>query len=192
VEEVRGEVGGKEYKGLIYSALDDKGEKVGNPFKSSLFGKNVGIDALEKRIEKSAEVIKNKGLKERSKKVIAATIRTANNRTDFEKTLEKQGISALFRENEQGRIYGATFVDHEQKYVFNGSRLGKEFSANVFNDMFNGTGNHPEHSDNNARQPFVSVEKQQNDFGENSNSDDIEEQNLTRQMKKKRKRQRHM
>jgi hypothetical protein len=42
----------------------------------------------------------------------------------------------LFRENEQGRIYGATFIDNEQKCVFNGSRLGKEFSANVFNDLF--------------------------------------------------------
>jgi len=44
----------------------------------------------------------------------------------------------LLRENEQGRIYGATFIDHERKAVFNGSHLGKEFSANVFNDLFNG------------------------------------------------------
>jgi hypothetical protein len=37
-------------------------------------------------------------------------------------------------------IYGATFIDYEQKYVFNSSRLGKEFSANVFNDLFNFNG----------------------------------------------------
>ena len=57
-------------------------------------------------------------------------------RISFEKELTKNGITVLFRENEQGRIYGATFIDHEQKTVFNGSRLGKEFSANVFNEQF--------------------------------------------------------
>jgi hypothetical protein len=57
MEEIRGEINGKEYKGLIYLALNDSGEKAGNPFKSSLFGKSVGTEALEKRIEKSAEVI---------------------------------------------------------------------------------------------------------------------------------------
>jgi hypothetical protein len=127
VEKVRGEIKGREYKGLVYSALNEKGEKVGNPFKSSLFGKSTGMEALEKRIEKSAEIIKNKRLKERSKQVIAAAMRTVNNRADFEKALEKQGISVLFRTNDEGCIYGATFIDHEQKCVFNGSRLGKEF-----------------------------------------------------------------
>lgn len=56
-----------------------------------------GIEALEKRIKKSTEIITNKRLKERSKRVIAAAMRTTNNRADFEKALEKQGMSVLFR-----------------------------------------------------------------------------------------------
>ena len=40
VEEARGNVRGREYHGLVYSVTDDKGNKVGNPFKSSLFGKS--------------------------------------------------------------------------------------------------------------------------------------------------------
>lgn len=136
LEEVRGEVKGKPYRGLVYSALNKHGEKVGNPFNASSFGKSVGIDALEKRMEKSTEIIKQKGLKERSKKVIASAMESHPDRADFEKELTKNGVTVLFRENEQGRIYGATFIDHEQKVVFNGSRLGKEFSANVFNDLF--------------------------------------------------------
>lgn len=138
VEEVRGEVKGKPYKGLVYSALNDKGEKAGHPFQSSLFGKSVGMNALEKRIEKSTETRKSKGLKERSRKVIASAMQSCKNRPGFEQELVKNGISVLFRENEQGRIYGATFIDHEWKAVFNGSQLGKEFSANVFNDLFSG------------------------------------------------------
>jgi hypothetical protein len=43
----------------------------------------------------------------------------------------------LFRKNDSGRIYGATFIDYKQKFVFNGSRLGKDFSANVFQEKFN-------------------------------------------------------
>lgn len=138
IEEIRGEVNGKPYRGLVYFALNDKGEKAGNPFRASLFGKSVGIDALEKRMEKSAEIIKNKGLKERSRKVIASAMKSHSDRSSFEKELAKNSIAVLFRENEQGRIYGATFIDHEQKAVFNGSHLGKEFSANVFNSLFGG------------------------------------------------------
>lgn len=144
LEEVRGEVKGKSYKGLVYSALNDKGEKAGNPFRASLFGKSVGIDALEKRMEKSAEIIKDKGLKERSRRVIASAMKSHPDRSSFEKELSKNSIGVLFRENEKGRIYGATFIDHEWKAVFNGSQLGKEFSANVFNGLFGGKQHEPE------------------------------------------------
>jgi len=207
VEEVRGKIKGKEYKGLIYSALNDKGEKVGNPFKSSLFGKSVGMENIEKRIEKSAEIIKNRKLKERSKKVITAAMRTTGNRADFEKALEKQGISVVFRSNEQGRIYGATFIDHEQKCVFNGSRLGKEFSANVFNDLFAGNGQKPKQPDTfkPEKETFKPLGKSDREFDENSNfggifdlfspettGDEIAEQDLVRRSKKKKKKQRNL
>lgn len=49
VEETRGKVGDREYHGLVYSTTDDKGNKVGNPFKASLFGKSAGYAAIEKR-----------------------------------------------------------------------------------------------------------------------------------------------
>jgi len=136
MEEVRGETKGKQYQGLVYFALDKNGEKAGTPFKSSLFGKNVGIEALEKHIKKSTETIKDKKLKDRSKKIIAAAMRTCKTRAVFEKALQKQGISVLFRINDEGRIYGVTFIDHENKVVLNGSRLGKEFSANKFHELF--------------------------------------------------------
>lgn len=42
----------------------------------------------------------------------------------------------VFRRNDNGRIYGVTFIDHDSRVVLNGSRLGKEFSANVFNDLY--------------------------------------------------------
>ena len=205
LEEIRGEANGKPYRGLVYFALNENGEKVGTPFKSSLFGKSVGFEALEKRIDKSAEDIKNKGLKDRSKRVITEALRTYTNRKDFEKALEKQGITALFRTNDEGRIYGATFIDHEQKCVFNGSRLGKEFSANVFHDLFNEPQNRPDSPTQSAAQNIEPENKPDKVSVENSNSggifdgfsfsgsstgDDIEEQNMVRRLKKKRKQKR--
>lgn len=62
VEEVKGEVDGKPYNGLVYFATDDKGKKVSNPFKSSLFGKAVGYEALQKSFKASKEKLKEKHL----------------------------------------------------------------------------------------------------------------------------------
>jgi hypothetical protein len=206
MEEVRGEIHGKPYQGLIYSALDSKGEKTGNPFKSSLFGKTVGIVALEKGIEKSTEIIKDKGLKERSKKVITSAMRTTKNRADFEKALAKQGISVLFRTNDEGRIYGATFIDHEQKAVFNGSRLGKEFSANVFNDLFNGKGQEPDKQPKpDTGQTFEPFENAHHEkevgsgigglfdiLPTETQGEDFEEEAFIRRIKRKKKKQRRL
>ena len=54
VDEVKGEYGGREYHGLTYSATDREGNKVGKPFKSSVFGKEAGIAALERRMHNVA------------------------------------------------------------------------------------------------------------------------------------------
>lgn len=58
-------------------------------------------------------------------------------RDTFVSILALRGIDVVFRENDDGRIYGATFIDHRNKEVYNGSRLGKEFSANAFENLFN-------------------------------------------------------
>ena len=71
VEELKGEAKGKPYRGLLYSAMDNEGNKVGNPLKSSIFGKSVGYDGLEKRMEKSAERIKSKNLEAHTLKAVS-------------------------------------------------------------------------------------------------------------------------
>lgn len=135
-EEVKGEANGKPYQGITYSATNDKGEKQGNPIKSSRIGKSVGYDAIERRMQKSGEVIKTKHLKETTRHKVATVMQTARSRAELERELKAKGIDVLFRQNDSGRIYGVTFIDHDTRTVLNGSRLGKEFSANVFNDAF--------------------------------------------------------
>lgn len=168
VEEVKGEHKGIPYNGLVYSALDEKGEKIGNPFKSSLFGKTVGYNALQRKMGIEKVTWKtDKATKNRLRTDILQVISQSKNRKSFEKNLLKKGVSVVFRENEQGRIYGVTFIDHMSKTVFNGSRLGKEFSANVFHEWF-ANGNKPEISQkpgnqtqpkDNEYNPFTDFEK---------------------------------
>ena len=56
--------------------------------------------------------------------------------TDFTVALNKCNIDVVFRQNESGVVYGATFVDHISKSVFNGSEFGKEFSAAAIQRKF--------------------------------------------------------
>ncbi|MFK2388086.1 conjugal transfer protein MobB [Bacteroides fragilis] len=160
-EEVKGEINGKPYQGIVYSAMNDKGEKVGNPVKASRIGKSVGYEALERRMQKSGEVIKDKNLKEHTRRTVAIVMKTADNRRELERQLKQKGIDVLFRQNDSGRIYGVTFIDHNNRVVLNGSRLGKEFSANIFNETYSADthSQKPELALSQERQPFTPKEQ---------------------------------
>jgi hypothetical protein len=111
--------------------------------------------------------------------------------------LKKQGIDIVFRTNEAGRIYGITFIDHRNRVVMNGSRWGKEFSANVFNDLFNGEKKHkteikPEivdtlHavSENGSKSDTSLMEEAFGLLGALLHGDDYEETVFARKMRKK-------
>lgn len=136
VEEIKGENKGKPYRGLVYSALDGEGNRIGKPLKSSLFGKALGIEALEKQFGTSKEAIKADGVTARTRTMVADTLATTRTESEFRAALQKRGIDPVLRRNAEGRIVGATFIDHNERTVLNGSRLGKEFSANVLNERF--------------------------------------------------------
>ncbi|CDM06724.1 Putative conjugative transposon mobilization protein BF0132 [Bacteroides xylanisolvens SD CC 1b] len=164
-EEVKGEVNGKPYQGIVYSAMNDKGEKVGNPVKASRIGKSVGYEAVQRRMEKSGELIKNGKLKERTRKIVATTaMQTARSRRELEQQLRKQGIDVVFRQNDSGRIYGVTFIDYDSRVVLNGSRLGKEYSANVFNERFSGETGKMHQPEVSAPQQDQSTHQEQPEF----------------------------
>lgn len=137
VEKVEGELQGQLKKGLLYFPLDDQGKKAGNPFKSSLFGKNAGIDALQKHFTACKNKSNDQLVKQNLKRSITEAHHSSKDEQTFKKKLKKEGIDTVFRKNENGRIYGITFIDHRSRTVLNGSRLGKEFSANNFNDYWN-------------------------------------------------------
>ena len=136
VEEPRGVADGHEYHGLVYAATDDAGNKAGNPFKSSRIGKNTGYEAVARRFEKSKAYIKEKGLADMTKRTILAVLQKTYRREEFVRMLHDKGIDTVFRLTDTGRIYGATFIDHRTGCVLNGSRIGKELSANALQEHF--------------------------------------------------------
>lgn len=136
-EEVKGEYNGIPRQGLAYFALNDKGEKASNPFKASLFGKQAGYVQLQQHYAKSKELLKNEPSKALLKRTIEMSLQVASDEKEFKKRLLERGINTVVRRNAEGRVYGITFVDHTSKSVWNGSQLGKNLSANVFNDLWN-------------------------------------------------------
>jgi hypothetical protein len=56
----------------------------------------------------------------------------------FKCELEKSGIAVLFRTNAEGRTYGITFIDNHVRVVFNGSDLGKPYSATAILEKLSG------------------------------------------------------
>ena len=62
----------------------------------------------------------------------------------------------LFRYTAEGRIYGVTFIDHNNMVVLNGSRIGREFSANALEERFNNQRQHTVEPD--TQQPIVPVQ----------------------------------
>ncbi len=136
-EKVEGELQGEMQKGLLYIPLNERGERAGHPFKASLFGKNAGLPALELHFEKSKTALKKHPSQKTLQSAIKIALQYTNDELSFKKKLVEQGINAVVRRNDTGRIYGVTFIDHNSKTVWNGSRLGKELAANTFNDYWN-------------------------------------------------------
>ncbi|TWR26760.1 relaxase [Mucilaginibacter achroorhodeus] len=123
----------KQHQGLVFRMLDGQGEKVGVPIKASDFAGKPTLKNLREKFIKN-EPLKT-GRKSRVSNMISMAFLTNVNSIDaLSVALRQKGIDLVVRQNPQGVIYGLTFVDHEQKVVFNGNELGKGFSAKAILD----------------------------------------------------------
>mgnify|MGYP000866338805 CR=1 FL=1 len=142
VEEVKTEFRGKKYEGLVYVPTDDKGDKVSSPIHASDIGRGVGYTAVQNRMQKSKQAIKP--LISIIRYRVLQTMRTSpKTEEELRQRLEEQGLRAVIRKNESGRIYGITFIDDKAGIALNGSRLGKGYAANVFKGYFSNPAHNP-------------------------------------------------
>lgn len=126
----RGEEGTRMYerKGLTYSVLDKNGNRVGVPIKASSIYTRPTLKALEKNFEQHKN--KPQAAKDRLKKTIDGVLlsQAIPDKEILKALLKEKDVDVIYRQNEL-MVYGITYIDHNTKTVFNGSALGKDYSA---------------------------------------------------------------
>ena len=71
-----------------------------------------------------------------TKRTVLSVLQGTYDKDKFVSQLKEKSIDTVLRYTEEGRIYGATFIDHRTGCVLNGSRMGKELSANALQEHF--------------------------------------------------------
>ncbi|NWL02866.1 relaxase/mobilization nuclease domain-containing protein [Flavobacterium johnsoniae] len=117
------------HKGLAYQILNDKRQPVGVPLKASSFYMKPTLAYLEIKFAAN-KIGRNSHLKRVKNAVDLAFIQNRiKSVSDLDRILIRDGIKTAERRNEQEILYGLTYIDHKTKCVFNGSSLGKTYSA---------------------------------------------------------------
>lgn len=115
--------------GLIFSMISPAGDMTGVPVKASAIHFKPTLKFLEKQFRL------NKLQRETKRSAVIARISSAikGGRSlslqEFDRKLSAHGIYLVLRMSKDNRVFGMTFVDNHHKVVFNGSDLGKEFTA---------------------------------------------------------------
>jgi len=113
--------------GLHYWAIDKSGKKTGVPIKASSIYLKPTLKLLEGRFKLNEYL--RKPFRDKLKAKIDQVIAQAISLEQFKNELKKADVSVIVRQNGEGRIYGISYIDHPDKAVFNGSDLGKNYSA---------------------------------------------------------------
>lgn len=121
-------------QGMLYWALDKNSKKVGVPIKASGLAIKPTLKKLESVFETSKEI--RKPHRNQLKSKLDEVLVTKATQAGFERALKNKNIEVVFRQNETGKLYGVTFIDHNSKTVFKGSDLGKAYSANSLETYF--------------------------------------------------------
>lgn len=116
-------------RGLVYSLLDQNGKRIGIPIKASALAGKPTLDRIEKKFPRNLMYRKPfRDLLASEIDQVFGMYHTLSKEKLVDE-LKAKSISLIFRQNEKGLIYGATYIDHKNRVVFNGSDLGKPFSA---------------------------------------------------------------
>ncbi|MFR9547219.1 MAG: hypothetical protein SNJ29_16835 [Rikenellaceae bacterium] len=130
-EESKGALYGKAYSGVVYSATDNNDKKIGNPFPANAIGDFAGVKALERKYIASKETMEKGRMLSTLRGKIDNSFVSATTLNQLRQQLFDNGVGVVFRESAEGRLYGVIYIDHTTGATLNGSRLGKNYSANM-------------------------------------------------------------
>ena len=118
-----------QHRGLVYSILDEKGNRVGVPIKASLFYSKPTLKFLEERFKINHSEKEPYKAKIKNAIDLAFVGQRGLSLANLIKVLERGGIHTVLRQNSDGAIHGIAYIDHRTHCVFNGSALGEAYSA---------------------------------------------------------------
>lgn len=126
----RGAEDGRIYKhrGLTYVVIDKEGKTLTKPIKASVFHSKPTLDYIEEKCKENEK--KRLPDKKHIKTAIEWAMQSGpRSLAELAKLLKRERIDLVVRRNEQGRVFGMTYIDHEKKVVFNGSDVDKQYAA---------------------------------------------------------------
>lgn len=115
--------------GLYYQVLNDKGQPVGVPIPASRIYNKPTIARLQESFTQKEALRNHHKLRVKNAVDLTLTKRPGISMQQLQDQLKADKIQLVLRQNQQGTIYGITYIDHQTRCVFNGSDLGKEYSA---------------------------------------------------------------
>lgn len=161
-------------KGLVYRMLDENGNKIGVPIKASSIYNKPTLSYLEKRFREN-EILKQEFRKSLKTSIDWLMVKPPRSLHAFKQALEKEKISLIVRQNDNGIIYGLTYIDHNTKCVFNGSDIGKDYSAKAIIEKFGLTQNVTSHD-----KPIEPKLSETNSMELSLEKDKLQEQDLSK------------
>ncbi|TXJ28074.1 MAG: relaxase [Chitinophagaceae bacterium] len=117
-------------QGLIYRAIDPEGKKEGVYIPASDFYNQPTLAVLQENFLRNAALKQPYKLRVKNEIDMAFKRQPGLALDELTAALRKEKIILVARINDAGQLYGVTYVDNEKRCVFNGSELGKNYSAN--------------------------------------------------------------
>lgn len=97
-EEIRGDVQGRPYRGLVYHVLDDDGQRTGAAVKASRLGDFFGWKSLEEKFDASKQRLRqDPETLDRTRRAIDRARNVSGSREEFADKLRAEGIDAVYR-----------------------------------------------------------------------------------------------
>lgn len=134
-KEVSSRLKAHQHRGLIYRALDSKGNNVGTAILASRFYCKPTLPNLEKKFRENARLM------ERPRAFLTSRIDSVAeelhaNIQGYFRALEDERITTIIRHNKRGQIHEFSYVDHENCCVFEEKDLPEQCSARTVLSRF--------------------------------------------------------